>query len=321
MPRAANAADWVALLVLTGFWGTSFAFTKIALTAFPPSVLVAGRVLIAAAVLTLYMRARGVRLPTTARGWLPMVITAVFGNLLPFQLIAWAQTSIDSAMAAVLMAVMPLFVLTLAHFYVPGSRLTAGRIVGFVLGFTGVALVVGPDALDDVDGMATLAGAAAVLAGAFSYSVNSIYARQLGPVDPVQLSAGMLLVSSLLCLPGAAINLDTVAEPSLASSFSIVILGLLSTGIATLLYFRIIQGPGPTFLSLINYLVPAWAVVIGVLFLGEELAVSGYLGMLLILSGIAFSELGPRIRNAWRPRAALGAEKVPATPTLEDARP
>jgi len=319
MPRTATIADWLALLVLTGFWGTSFGVTKIALGAFPPAVLVAGRVAVAAGVLLIYMWARGVRLPRTLAGWRPMLLTAILGNLIPFQMIAWAQTSIDSGMAAVLMAVMPLFVLTLAHFYVPGSRLTAGRVAGFGVGFCGVALVVGPDAWQAADGAATLAGAAGMLAAAFSYSVNSIYARRLGPVDPVQLSGGMLLVSSVLCLPGAVIEADGIVDPTLGSATAVMALGLFSTGLATLLYFRIIQGPGPAFLSLINYLVPAWAVVIGALFLDEELALTGYLGMLLILAGIALSEIGPRALNAWRERVRSTIERAPGAASLEDA--
>jgi drug/metabolite transporter (DMT)-like permease len=251
------------------------------------------------------MRARGVRLPSRPRDWLPLTVTAVFGTLLPFQLIAWGQQHIDSSTAAILMAVTPLFVLTLAHFFVPGSRLTPARVAGFVFSFAGVVFVVGPETLAGLGGDATLLGALASLGAALSYSVNSVYARRLGSVDPLQLSAGMLLASSVLCLPTGLFVAPDVGAWSFGALVSLAFLGLLSTGLATVLYFRIIQGPGPMFLSTVTYLVPAWAVLVGAVFLGETFEAGDLLGMLLILSGIALSEIGPRATVALR-RSRLG---------------
>lgn len=302
MPRAAHFGDWVALLALTLMWGTAFMFNELALASFPPSVLVAGRILIATAVLFAFMRANGIRLPPLGRAWVPLLVMAVLGNVLPFQLIAWAQQYIDSSMAGILMAVMPLFVLTLAHFLLPGSRLTPYRVVGFVVGFAGVVTIIGPEALRGLDENTTLWGAIAVLGAALSYSLNSIYARRLGATNPVQLSAGMLVTASLLSLPGAAVDVPGIASPSVAAMASLTVLGLLSTGLATLLYFRLVQGPGPTFLSFVNYLVPPCAVLAGALFLDETVSSSVYVGLCLILSGIAFSELGARFNDVFRLR-------------------
>lgn len=300
MPRAANKGDWVALLTLTVLWGTAFTFTELALQSFSPTVLVAGRILVAAAVMWLFIRASGILLPKTIRGWIPMVVMAVVGNLLPFRLIAWAQQYIDSSTAGVLMAIMPLFVLTLAHFFVPGSRLTPGRIVGFVVGFSGVVFVIGPHALLGLQHNTALWGAVAVLGGALSYAINSIYARRLGATNPIQLSAGMLLVASLLSLPPVALDSAAIVAPTFTATASLLVLGLLSTGLATVLYFRLIQGPGPAFLSLVNYLVPGWAVLAGAWFLGESMSLSGYVGLALILLGIAISEALPWITQKVR---------------------
>lgn len=300
MPRAANFSDWIALLVLTAMWGTAFMFNELALVAFPPSVLVAGRILIATVILVAFMHAQGVRLPASARAWLPMLVMALLGNVLPFQLIAWAQQHIDSSLAGILMAVMPLFVLTLAHFFLPGSRLTPYRIAGFVIGFAGVVVIIGPEALSGLTNNMTLWGAIAVLGAALSYSVNSIYARRLGAADPVQLSAGMLVAASLLSLPTAAIDVTDVVAPGIAAIAAMLVLGSLSTGLATLIYFRLVQGPGPAFLSIVNYLVPACAVVAGALLLGESISPMLYGGMLLILSGVALGELGPRLGRLFR---------------------
>lgn len=292
MPRKANTGDWLALLLLTALWGTAFAFIEIALAAWTPEALVAGRLVSAALVLVAYLWAKGVRLPRRAADWLPMIVMAVLGSLIPFHLVAWAQQHITSSMAAVLMAVMPLYVLTLAHFFVPGSRLTATKCVGFAVGFVGVVLVIGPESIAAADTSAAIAGAVAVLAASLSYAVNSIYARRLGAGDPVQLSAGLLIVASFVSVPVALGGEVTVATPGFAATASVLILGLFSTGFATLLYFRIIQGPGPTFLSLVNYLVPGWALVIGALILNETIAPLAYAGMALILGGIGVSEFG-----------------------------
>ena len=303
MPRAAHFGDWVALIVLTILWGTAFLFTELALAACPPSVLVAGRIVIATSVMYAFMRSSGISLPTTGRAWIPMIVMAILGNVLPFRLIAWAQNHIDSSLAGILMAVMPLFVLTLAHFFLPGSRLTSFRIAGFVVGFAGVVVIIGPDALVGLSNNAALWGAIAVLAAAFSYSVSSIYARRIGAKNPVQLSAGMLLAASLISLPSAAVDVPDIVAPGFAAVVSMAVLGLLSTGVATLLYFRLVQGPGPAFLSIVNYLVPAWAVLAGALFLGESVSPAVFAGMALILSGIALSELGGRVKRLLRDRA------------------
>ena len=298
MPRAANTGDWLALFTLTALWGTSFALNEVALASFSPAVMVAGRVLVASVVLFGFMRASGVTLPKTVREWIPMLVLAAAGNLLPFQLVAWGQQYIASSTAGVLMAVMPLFVLSLAHFFVPGARLTLFRVAGFIAGFAGVMLVIGFDSITNLDGNMALLGCLAVLAAAFSYSVNSIYARRLGSTNPIQLAAGMMVVSCLVALPQAAPDLGELADPALGSALALVFLGLFSTGTATLLYFRVIQGPGPTFLSLVNYLVPVWAVGTGAVFLGESLPLSVWMGLALILSGIAISEFGPRLRRS-----------------------
>lgn len=316
MPRAANFSDWIALFALTVMWGTAFMFNELALAAFPPSVLVAGRILIATVILVAFMRAQGIALPTSARAWIPMLIMALLGNVLPFQLIAWAQQHIDSSLAGILMAVMPLFVLTLAHFFLPGSRLTPYRIAGFVMGFSGVVVIIGPAALSGLSNNLALWGAIAVLGAAMSYSVNSIYARRLGAANAVQLSAGMLVAASLLSLPGAAVDIADVVTPGIGAIAAMLILGSLSSGVATLIYFRLVQGPGPAFLSIVNYLVPAWAVIAGALFLGESITPTLYGGMLLILSGVALGELGPRIGmmfREWREatiRDAVAREKI-----------
>ena len=319
MPRAPHSGDWISLLALTGLWGSAFLLNEIALASLSPSVLVAGRILIAAALIFAYLRLTGDSLPAPGRAWWPMVVLAVFGNVLPFHLVAWSQQHIDSSLAGILMAVMPLFVLTLAHFLVPGARLTLYRAVGFVVGFAGVVVIIGPEFLHGLNGNVAFWGAIAVLGAALSYSISTIYARRLGAGDPVRRSAGMLIVASIMSLPAAAVELPAITTPSIGAAAALAVLGLLSTGFATLLYFRLVQGPGPTFLSLVNYLVPAWAVIAGALFLDESLSLSALVGLMLILSGIAFSEIGPRaMRTMQAMRSRFARSSLPAV-APEDA--
>ena len=302
MPSAPKTGDWISLLALTALWGSAFLLNEIALASLPPSILVAGRILIAAVVVVGYLRLTGGTLPAAGRAWVPMLVLALFGNVLPFHLIAWSQQHIDSSLAGILMAVMPLFVLTLAHFLVPGARLTPYRAAGFLVGFAGVVVIIGPDFLRGLEGNFALWGSIAALGAALSYAISTIYARRLGTGDPVRRAAGMLIVASLMSLPVAVLDLPAITAVSVGAAVAIGILGLLTTGYATLLYFRLIQGPGPTFLSLVNYLVPAWAVMAGALFLDESLSSSVFVGLLLILCGIALSEIGPRVFRTVRAR-------------------
>jgi drug/metabolite transporter (DMT)-like permease len=311
MPRAPVATDWLSLLALTVFWGTAFLFNEIALRTFPPTVLVAARIAIAAVFLFGIFLAGGGRLPRTLRGWRPMLVTAVFGTILPMELIAWGQQFIDSAETGVLMAVMPVFLFTLAHFLLPEERLGAGRIMGFVAGFAGVLLVIGPESFSGGFGSERLLGSAAVLGAGLCYSINTVYARRLGPMNPMALAAGMTLVATAVLIPAAALELPAVQwPPGLLPAGAIVILGLICSGFASVLYFRLVQGPGPVFLSLTTYLVPAWAVFAGALVLRERLDAGVLGGLALILAGVAVSEFRPSRR-----RSSAGGRK--ALPSLE----
>jgi drug/metabolite transporter (DMT)-like permease len=298
MPRSPTSADWLSLVALAVMWGSAFMLNELALASLTPSVIVAARVAFAALLVFAYLRATGDALPAPGKAWLPMVVLAVFGNVLPFHLIAWAQQHLDSSTVGVLMAVMPLFVLTLAHFFIPGARLTPFRLSGFVVGFAGVCAIIGPDFAGESSSNLALWGTVATLGAVLSYSVSTIYARRLGAGDPVRRAAALLIVASALSLPAAIVDVPAIAAPDTAAVVAVLLLGLFATGAATLLYFRVVQGPGPTFLSLVNYLMPAWAVLAGAFLLGESISPAIVTGLALILTGVALSEFGPRLLTA-----------------------
>jgi drug/metabolite transporter (DMT)-like permease len=278
-------------------WGSSFLLIKIALTTLPPTTIVGGRLLVAAIVLLGVAYGTGKRLTTSKKLWSFLIVIAVIGNCLPFSLISWGQQQIDSGLAGILMAIMPLTTLVLAHFFVAGESIKSTRLVGFSLGFVGIVVLLGEDAVKALQGSdSTLIAELAVLGGAFCYAVNTIISRHRPKGDAVVAAAGVTLVASFIMLPSASL-LDTPWElnPSLTSMIAVTILGVTSTGIATVVYSKLIESAGPTFLSLINYFIPLWAVAVGALFLGERPGWNAVAALLLILSGVALSQ-----RPTWR---------------------
>jgi drug/metabolite transporter (DMT)-like permease len=285
------------LAVLTLTWGSSFLFTKIAVGGLSFELVVTARLGLAAVVLVPVALALRRPWPRGFRLWLFFVLIAVIGNLLPFSLITWGQRSIDSGLAGILMAVMPLATLGLAHLFVPGERLTSARVWGFLLGFAGVLLLIGPEALLAIGGdRGPLLPMLAVLAGALCYGVSAILARLRPSSDALTSAAAVTSLAALFSLPsvlGSLVQGPSASTITLATIASVLFLGLLSTATAMIVYFRLIQSAGPGFTSQLNYLIPLWAVAIGILFLGEAPTLGHLGGLSLILAGIVLARRGP----------------------------
>ena len=273
-------------------WGSSFMFNKLAVASVPPATVVAGRLALGTLTLLVIVYARGVRLPPFGPIWGAYALLGFLGNALPFYLIAWGQQVVDSALAGILMAAMPLATLVLAHFVVKGERMTPRRTAGFALGFLGIVFLMEPAAVAGLGGAAIqILAQLAVLGGALCYSANSVLARLLITTDFLTAATGTLLVATVLMIPVALVMDEPwTLHPSAGSVASIVWLGVGPTAIATICYFRLISSAGPTFMSLVNYLSPGVAVFLGVALLGEELGVAAYAGLALILLGIAISQ-------------------------------
>ncbi len=286
---------WVLLLALTAMWGSSFMFIKLGVATVPPATLAASRLALGAVLLYAVMRMRGLALPPLGRRWLPFVALAIVGNCAPFYLITWGQQFIDSALAGILIAVMPLATLLLAHFFVAGERMTAGRALGFCVGFAGVMVLMGPTALAGLGGsLLKVAAQAAVLTGALCYAANTIIARRSIATDFLVVSTAVLIVASALMAPVALVfDRPWALVPSVASIAAIVWLGIGPTALATILYFRLIASAGPTFMAIVNYLSPVVALLAGVVLLGEEPGATAVAGLVLILFGVALSRRAP----------------------------
>ena len=298
MPTHRPLTHWLLLFALVVMWGSSFMFTKIAVAAIAPTNVVAGRLVLAAVVLLGLVVLSRRSLPTDGRSWRFFVAMALVGNCLPFWLITWGQQGIDSGLAGILMAIMPLATVLLAHVFVAGERMNRTKAAGFLAGFVGIVVLMGPAALLELRGSgAALFSELAVLCGAICYAVNTIIARHRPDGHALVAGAGVILVASLVMAPTAALTdgfvfADIAPLPAAAVGF----LGIVSTALATVVYFKLVAIAGPSFLSLINYMIPVWAVMIGMVFLGETPEWRALAALALILSGIALSEVGSRHR-------------------------
>lgn len=302
-------SDWIRLLGLTLVWGSSFLLTKVAVTALHPELVVTGRLVVACLILMPLTLARSRAdgpAPWGLRLWVFLALIALLGNALPFSLITWGQQRIDSALAGILMAVMPLATLAMSHYLVPGERLTPHRLLGFLLGFCGVVVLMGPDVRRGLDGgQGDLLAMLAVLGGALCYSVSAILARLRPPSEALASAAATTLLAAGLMLPlalgpaGPGIPDETPGRAIAA----VLALGLFSTAWASILYFQLIKSAGPAFVSQLNYLIPLWAVAVGMVFLGERPEPSTWYALALILGGILLTQSE---RWLWRRRLRRG---------------
>ena len=281
--------DWLLLFALVAMWGSSFMFNGIAVSSLPPLLIVAGRVGVAAIVLTIFVYASGRRLPAPGWNWWPFLVVALIGNAIPFYLITWGQQVVESALAGILMAFMPLSTIVLAHFLIAGEHLTRQRLAGFAAGFCGIVLLMGPAALAGIGGDAVrVISQLSVLGGAFCYALQSVLTRLIIKGDVLVAAAATLLLASLIVVPLALwqVPLSTLT-PRWQSVAAVAWLGVVPTAIATVLYFQLIRSAGPSFMSLVNYLSPSVAVLLGLLIMGEHPSPNAYMGLALILIGIA----------------------------------
>ena len=281
--------DLALLLALAAIWGASFLFIKLGVDEVEPAVVVLGRIAVGFGVLVPLVLARGA-VPDMRAMWVPFLVLGTLNNAVPYWLLAFAETRLDSGLAAVIQAAAPILTVALATRIDPSQRVRGLRLVGVAVGFVGVALVVG------VQEGGQLVAALAVLGTATCYAVSALYAgRAVRSFRPLEVTVGQLGVGLLLAAPFGLAQLPSEAPPAKAVA-AIVALGALSTGVAYLLYFTLIARAGASRAILVTYLVPAFALVYGTVFLDESVTVSALVGLLLILGGTALGT-GARLRR------------------------
>ncbi len=290
-----TASSWLMIAVLAFIWGGTFMVTEIALTGMPPFWVAASRIGFAAVVMLVIWGLRGFTLfevrPSVAQT-LTLLFVGCLSGAVPFALLAWGQQYVTSGFAGVSMASTALIVVPLAHFLVPGERITWRRVLGFVIGFCGVAVLIGGQAFDTTGAALETAGRIACVGAAGCYALSSILMRRLPGVDPIGLATVLLLIGSLVSLPMALINEGLPPVPSGQILLVLMFLGLVPTAAANFLRVLVVRSAGPVFMSLVNYQVPVWSVVLGALILAEPLPPALIYAMALILVGLGISQYG-----------------------------
>ena len=289
----------VMLLALGGIWGASYLFNEIALEELEPAPLIEGRFLLGLAFLVPAVLVAGDRRATAAglraAPW-RLAVVAALNAVAPFLLIAWGQQYVDSGLTGILLASSPIFTAVAAWGYDRSERVTGLRLAGVLLGFAGVALLLGvqPEA-----GRDAFVGAVAIVAAAFLYSISGLFiGRRLADVPRLAVALGTTLWAVALTLPFALWDAPDRA-PGWETVAAVVALGVGGTGIAYVLYFALIGGAGASRAILVNYLIPTMAVAYGVLLLDESLTASMVGGLGLILAGVTLGTgvIRPRARS------------------------
>lgn len=285
-----SRVDWLLFILLGFFWGSSYLFIKIGVDAgLQPFTLVTLRLFIGFLLLAAVVAALRVPLPRDLPTYGHLVVLGFFSVALPFFLITWAEQFVDSALAATLTAPVPLFVIPIAALMLSDERLTANKIVGVTVGLVGVAILVGFDV--EALGRTDLTPQLALVAAALSYALGGVYARRfvhgLRPMIP----SVFQVLFAMLMSGVAAFAFEQPISQALAlpldGIFAVVWLGLLGSGMAYLLFYRLLGRWGATRISLVAYLLPVWGIALGWLVLREQIHEGLLLGTALVIGGIA----------------------------------
>lgn len=282
-----SGTNWLLLILLSVLWGAAFFFNSLVVADIPPLTGALGRVGFAALALIALALVMRVSLAGPLRNWPAFLLLGLLHNVLPFSLILWGQQHVASGLASILNATTPLFTIIVAHVATDDDKLTAPRIAGLIAGFIGVVLMIGPSLTQGFDAYA--AAELACLAAALTYGFAGVYARRFKREAPLATAAGQLSASTLILLPVVAL-IDKpwlLPMPSLNAWSALLGLAILSTALAFIVYFKILNSAGATNALLVTFLVPVSAILLGALVLDERLAPYHFVGMTAIAIGLA----------------------------------
>lgn len=280
--------EWAMLLSLAAIWGGSFFFFKVMLTALPPFTVVLGRVGLSAIILNLWLVLRRDYMPVSSRTWAAFLVMGLLNNVIPFTLIVFGETRVSVGLASILNATTPMFTVLVAHWLTANEKLTLSKIAGVVIGFVGIAVLIGPDVLSGARSENT-AGQIACLLAAVSYAFAGIYGRRFKGLNPIKVATGQITGSTLVLLP-LVIFVDrpwTLPMPGTDVWGAMIGIAVLCTVVAYVLYFRILAVAGATNLLQVTFLVPISALLLGWFLLGESIAPRALGGMAVIGLGLA----------------------------------
>ena len=300
MPAAANrqenlVVELALLALLAGLWGSSYLLIKVAVATIPPVTLIAIRVSLAAVLLLAIMRLQNARFPKDRQTWRLLLVQALLSSIAPWTLLAWGQQHIDSALAGVLNSTSPIFVFLITLLVTRHEAVTSWKLAGALLGVVGVTLIMGVEVLRGLGQQ--VAGQLAVLVSAFLYALAAIHGKHFSSIPPTVTAAGTMLWSSLCLVPLSLVaDKPWTLDPSTLSIAAAVALGTLNTGVALLIYFRLVRTLGSMGVASQSYLRIGVSVLLGVLVLGEEVTPEIGLGLAAIVLGVLAINLRPRSR-------------------------
>jgi len=286
-PRQPNMAGELALLlVLATLWGASYTFIRVAVATIPPITLIAGRTAIAGLLLLIIMHWRGVRMPRDAATWRRFLFQACLNSVIPWTMIAWGERTLDAGLATILNSTSPIFTFFLTLAVVRHEALTSRKLFGVVAGMAGICLIVGVQALTGFGEQLT-AQIVTVLA-AICYAGAAIFSRGFKGLDPMAPAAGSLLCGAAILIPvGLVVEQPWTLTPSTNSLLALLGLAVFSTAVAFVIYFRLIQTLGSVGTTAQAYLRVPIGVALGVLFLGEHLSPTAWIGLACVVVGVA----------------------------------
>ena len=280
--------NWFLLILLSAVWGGAFTLNKLALDSYTPEVIVAGRLIVGSVFLIVLVYFMYKRFTINFSQLNYYLFMSLVGIVIPFIAIINGQKHIDSAMAGILMATMPITTIMLSHFFLVDEKMNKQKFIGFIISFFGVFILIYRDNLFINNSFSsTLESQLLVMLGSTLYSVAAIYGKKYKMTDPVSASTGTILFATffmtiyLLFIDESNANLS-----ELMLNANILLLGILCTAIATIIYFQILQTSGASFLSIMNFLIPLWAILFGILILDDAFSWNYILGLAVILLGI-----------------------------------
>ena len=285
--RHPNMAFEIALLlVLATLWGASYSFIKVGVATIPPITLIAGRTLIAGLLLVVVMRWRGMSLPTDAATWRRFLFQACLNSVIPWTMIAWGERSLDAGLATILNSTSPIFTFFLTLAVTRHEALSFRKLTGVIAGMAGICLIVGVQALSGL-GEQLVAQIVTVLA-AICYAGAAIFSRGFKGLDPMAPAAGSLLSGAAILIPiSLVVEQPWTLAPSTSSLLALLGLAVFSTAFAFVIYFRLIQTLGSVGTTAQAYLRVPIGVALGVLFLGERLSTTAWIGLGCVVIGVA----------------------------------
>ena len=279
-------------MILSAVWGGAFTLNKLALNFYNPEFIVFARLIIGTLILFLLLMLIYRRITISLKDWQYYLFMSTVGIVAPFILIVYGQQQIDSSLAGILMATMPISTIILSHFFLHDEKLTRRKFTGFVIAFIGITILVIQDFSNlKINILSNISSELMVMSGAILYSCSAVYGKRFKHTDPLSASTGTIFFSAIMMFIYLLIFVPTeISNIDLRNSASLVLLGVFCTAIATIIYFQILQTSGASFISIMNYLIPIWAILFGVIFFQEEIFMNYIVGLILVILGINISQ-------------------------------